>query len=82
MFTLIVVLNTVLVLYAAGIASGVLPPKAYSGAVSVLHKIVGITLPLPGRERAVAVIWIASAIVIADGILFLMIVLTRSVFQA
>jgi hypothetical protein len=82
MFLVIIALNVVLVLFALGIASGILPAKAFSGAVTVLHKTVGITLPTPDKERTVAVIWIGSMIVIGDGILFLLVVLTSTVFKA
>ena len=75
----IVAANVVLVLLALGIVSKVLPAKAFSGGVTVLHKTIGITLPAPGKERAVAVVWIVSLLVIADGILFLMVFLARSV---
>ena len=72
--------NVVLVLLAAGIASGLLPARTFSGAVAILHYTVGITLPPPDKERAVAVIWIGSMIVIGDGTLFLLVLLTKAVF--
>jgi hypothetical protein len=75
----IIAVNTVLVLLALGIVSKVLPAKTFSGAVAVLHKTIGITLPTPDKERAVAVIWITSMLVIGDGILFLLVFLTRSI---
>ena len=75
----IVAANIVLVLLAIGIASGILPAKVFSGAVTVLHKTIGITLPSPDKERIVAVIWIASLLVIFDGILLLMLFLTTMV---
>lgn len=71
--------NIAMVLLALGIGSGIVPAKVFSGAVTVLHKTVGITLPSPDKERTVAVIWIASMIVIGDGILLLLIFLTRAV---
>lgn len=78
---LIISINVVMVLLVIGIGGGIMPAKSFSGAVVVLHKIVGITLPTPEKERIVAVIWIASALIIADGTLFLMVLLTRSVFK-
>jgi len=75
----IVTANVVLVLLALGIASRVLPAKVFSGAVAVLHKTIGITLPLPDNERTVAVIWIVAMLVIGDGILFLLVFLARAV---
>ena len=73
--------NVVLVLLAAGTASGLLPARTFSGAVAILHNTVGITLPPPDKERAVAVIWIGSVVVIGDGMLFLLLLLTKGVFK-
>lgn len=75
----IIATNVVLVLLALGITSRLLPAKMFSGAVTVLHKTIGITLPSPDRERTVAVIWIASMLVIGDVILFLLVFLARAV---
>ncbi len=78
----ILAVNLVLILLTVGIASGIIPAKAFSGAVAVLHKTIGISLPLPGKERMVAVIWIASMLVIGDGILFLLIFLTTGIARS
>jgi len=72
--------NVVLVLLALGIAGGVVPAKVF-GMVSVLHKTIGITMPSPEKERTVALIWIASMIVIGDGMLFLLLFLTGAVVK-
>ena len=71
--------NVVLVLLATVTATGILPAKAFSGAVTVLHKTIGITLPSPEKERTVAVIWIASMLLIGDGMLLLLFFLTGPV---
>ena len=81
MFFVIIAINVVMVLFALGIASGILPAKVFSGAVTVLHKTVGITLPTPDKERTVAVIWVGSMIAIGDGILVLLVALTGAVFK-
>ncbi len=75
----VITANVLMILLALGIASGILPAKVFSGAVTVLHKTVGITLPSADKERTVAVIWIASMIVIGDGMLLMLIFLTRTV---
>jgi hypothetical protein len=75
----ILVANTVMVLLVAGIAAGILPAKIFIGAITVLHKTVGISLPTPDKERVVAVIWLAAALLIGDGVLFLLFVLAHSV---
>ena len=71
--------NVVLMVLAIGIATGILPAKTFSGAVTVLHKTIGITLPSPEKERAVAVIWIASMLLIGDGMLLLLFLLTGTI---
>jgi hypothetical protein len=68
--------NVVLIVLAIVIATGILSAKAFSGAVTVLHKTIGFTLPSPEKERTVAVIWIASMILIGDGMLLLLFLLT------
>jgi hypothetical protein len=75
----VVAINVVMVLVALGIVSRVLPAKMFSGMIDVLHKTIGITLPTPDQERTVTVIWIASMIIIGDGILFLLVFLTSTV---
>ena len=76
-----IAINVVMVLLALGIGSGIFPAKLFSGMIGVLHKTIGITLPSPEQERMVAVIWIASMIVIGDGMLFLLLFLTGAVVK-
>ena len=71
--------NVVLMVLAIGIATGILPAKTFSGAVTVLHKTIGITLPSSEKERTVAVIWIASMLLIGDGMLLLLFLLTGTI---
>jgi len=77
----LIAINVVMVLLAVGIGSGVFPAKVFSGMIGVLHKTIGITLPSPEQERMVAVIWIASMIVIGNGMLFLLLFLTGAVVK-
>ena len=72
----ILIANVVLVVLAIVIATGILPAKMFSGAVSVLHKTIGISLPSADKEQAVAVIWIASMLLIGDSMLLLLFLLT------
>jgi hypothetical protein len=69
----ILTINVIMIALAVAIASSVLPAQFFSGAIVVLHKTIGITLPTPDKERAVAVIWIASLLIIGDVILFLLV---------
>jgi hypothetical protein len=73
-----ITINIVMVLLALGIGSGIFPAKVFSGMIGVLHKTIGIILPSPEKEQTVAVIWIASMIVIGDGMLFLLLSLTSA----
>jgi len=77
----VIAINVVMVLLALGIGSGIFPAKVFSGMIGVLHNTIGITLPSPEKERTVAVIWIASMIVIGDGMLFLLLFLTGVVVK-
>jgi hypothetical protein len=75
----VIAVNVGMVLLALGIAGGVVPVKIYGGMVSVLHKTIGITLPTAEKQRAVALIWIASMIVIGDGMLLFLLFLVSTV---
>ncbi len=77
----VITVNVVMVLLALGIAGGFVPPKMFGGMVGVLHKTIGITLPSPEKERAVALIWIVSMILLGDGMLFLLLFLTDAVVK-
>ena len=77
----VIAINVVLVLFALGVAGGVVPAKIFGGMLGVLHKTIGITMPSPENQRTVAVIWIASMIVIGDGMLFLLLFLTGVVVK-
>jgi hypothetical protein len=76
-----IAINVGIVLLGLGIASRVVPTKVVSGMIGVLHKIVGITLPPPEKERTVALVWIGSALVLGDGMLLLLVFITRAVVK-
>jgi hypothetical protein len=63
-----------IVMLALGLAVGtrVVSPQVVSGLVGYLHKSIGITMPAVEQVRMVALIWIASVVVIVDGSLFLL----------
>jgi hypothetical protein len=77
----VLAMNALMVLLGLGIASGLLPRRMFSGMVGVLHKTIGITLPSPAKERTVALLWIASMLVIGDGMLFLLVFLAGAVVK-
>jgi hypothetical protein len=77
----VIAVNVVMILLALGVAGGFVPANMFGGMVAVLHKTIGITLPSPEKERAVALIWIVSMVVIGDGMLFLLLFLTGGVVK-
>ena len=77
----IVAVNIVMVALALGIAARIVPARMFGGMVSVLHKTIGITLPSPEKERAVALIWVVSMILLGDGMLFLLLFIARTVVK-
>ena len=68
-----------IVMLALGVAVGarVVSPQLVSGLVGYLHKSIGITVPVIEQVRTVALIWIASVVVIVDGSLFLLLFISR-----
>ena len=69
----VVVFNFLMVLAGLGVATQVVPAKRLDGMLYYLHGIIGITAPHPDKVRAVALIWMATVIVIVDGFLFLLV---------
>ena len=72
----VVVFNVLTVLLGIAVASPVVPVKLLSDVLGYLHTIIEITTPAPDKVRMVALIWVASVIVIVDGLLLLLVVLT------
>jgi len=68
-----------IVMLALGLAVGtrVVPPQVVGGLVGYLHKTIGITMPAMEQVRLVAVIWIASVVVMVDGSLFLLLFISK-----
>jgi hypothetical protein len=72
----VIVFNVVMVLLGLGVASRVVPEKLLSDLLGYLHTTIGITTPSPDKVRMVVLIWIASLILIVDGLLALLVFLT------
>jgi hypothetical protein len=73
----IVVFHAVLLLLGLGILSRVVPLEVVSDALGYLHTTIGITTPPTAQVRMIALIWIGSAIVIADGCVLLMLLIAK-----
>ena len=72
----VIVFNVIMVLLGFAVASPVVPAKLLSNTLGYLHTTIGITTPAPDKVRLVVVIWIASIIIIVDGMLLLLVFLT------
>ena len=68
----IVLFNVALVLLAVGVLAQVIPTKLFNPLIDLLHYTVGISVPPPRSIRFAVVIWIASTLIIVDGMLYLM----------
>ena len=73
----IVVFHVVLLLLGLGILSRVVPLEVVGDALGYLHTTIGITTPPAGQVRMIALIWIGSTIVIADGCVLLMLLIAK-----
>jgi hypothetical protein len=73
----IVLFHALMLLLGLGIVSRVVPLQLVSNLLGYLHKTIGITTPSVQQVRMVALIWIGSVIVIVDGCLFLLVLITR-----
>jgi hypothetical protein len=72
----IVFFNVVMLALCAAVGSALVPANLISATLYWVHNTIGITSPPPHKERTVALIWIASAMVIVDGVLFMLVFFT------
>ncbi len=73
----IVVFHVLMLLLGLGIVSRVVPTDRVSSVLGYVHKTIGISTPPAQQLRMVALIWVGSVIVIFDGCLFLLVLITR-----
>jgi hypothetical protein len=73
----IIVFHIVMLGLGLIVASRVVSAEGVGNALGYLHKSIGITTPASEQVRMIALIWIASIIVMVDGCLFLLIFLAR-----
>ncbi len=71
----IVIFNVFMIAVGAGVASQIVPKRLFSPLLIALHNTIGITTPPPEKLRMFALIWIASLVVLVDGLLFLLVFL-------
>jgi hypothetical protein len=73
----IVLFHALMFLLGLGILSRVVPSEVVGNLLGYLHKTIGITTPSPDQVRMVALIWTGSVVIIVDGCLFLLVLITR-----
>jgi hypothetical protein len=74
---IIVVFHLLMLVLALGIATRIVPANQVSNVLGYVHNTIGITTPAPEQVRMIALIWIGSVIIIVDGCLFLLVLITR-----
>jgi hypothetical protein len=74
----IIAFNAGMFLLGAVVATGLVSAARLEAMLFWLHGIVGITSPPPEKARVFALVWIALTLVMVDGLLSLLVFLTRS----
>jgi hypothetical protein len=72
----IVVFHVLMLLLALGIVSRFISPQAVSNILGYVHKTIGITTPSLEKVPAIALVWIGSTVIIVDGCVFLLVLIT------
>jgi hypothetical protein len=73
----IIVFHILMLTLGGSVASRLVPSRRVSNSLDYLHKSIGITTPAEQQVRMVALIWIGSLVVIVDGCVFLLLVITK-----
>lgn len=71
----LLIFNLVMALAGVAVATQVVPTRRLEGMIYYLHGIIGITAPAPDKVKIVALVWMATVLVIVDGFLFLLVFL-------
>jgi hypothetical protein len=74
----IVVFHILMILLGLGIVGRVVPLESVANALSYVHKTIGITTPPMAQTRMIALVWIGSITIIADGCLLLLVFIASS----
>jgi hypothetical protein len=77
----IAIFHALALLLVVGIVTRLVPPNFVGEMLVYLHKSIGITTPSQNQVRMVALIWIASAVIIVDGCILLLVFITSSAHQ-
>ncbi|MGB6384533.1 MAG: hypothetical protein WBD25_21475 [Terriglobales bacterium] len=68
----IIMFHVLMLLLGLSILTRFVPASRVSNMLGYLHKAIGITTPSANHVQMVALIWIGSIIIIADGCLFML----------
>jgi hypothetical protein len=74
----IVVFHVLIILLGVGIITRVVPTESVANVLSYVHKTIGITTPPMAQARRIALVWIGSILIIADGCLLLLVFIASS----
>jgi hypothetical protein len=75
----IVVFNLLMLAFAGAIALRLVPAARISTSLDWLHGIIGITPPAADKAWIFALVWVASLLMIVDGLLVLLVLLVSRV---
>jgi hypothetical protein len=75
--TIIIAFHALMLFLVLAVLSGVFSLIRLSGVLGYLHKSIGITTAPLEQTRIVALVWIASVVVIIDGCLLLLVFITQ-----
>jgi hypothetical protein len=73
----IVVFNILMLALALAVGAGIVQASHSSIMLEWLHSIIGITPPPREKAPLFALLWIGSMTVLVDGLLFLLVLLTK-----
>ncbi len=74
---IIIGFHALMLLLGLGIATRVVPAQLVRSLLGYVHTTIGITTPSLPQERMIALIWLGSVVVIVDGCLFLLLLITK-----
>jgi len=72
----IIVFHVLMLVVGLGVATRIVPEQLITDALSYLHTTIGITTPPLEQSRMISLIWIGSTVVIVDGCLLLLVLIT------
>jgi hypothetical protein len=73
----IIAFHIFMLLTAAVVLTGIAPTERVGRFLGYVHNIIGITAPAAEQVRMIGVIWIASVMLVVDGCLVLLVVITK-----